>query len=175
MAILIGFLKKGSLTHLSRTEIHYPSFIIGSFLVQALVILLDDRFLFYKLTGDIWLTVTYLVLAFAIWANRKIEGFTLIGLGILLNFIVIMANGGRMPVSSDAIDFIGLSHLIPTMEEGLSKHVLMDSSTHFSWLGDIFPLKPPYSFKRVVVSIGDILVTVGVARFVYIRMKKEQG
>lgn len=43
-----------------------------------------------------------LLLGFA-WANRRRPGFWLLGLGLLLNFTAILANGGLMPISPETI------------------------------------------------------------------------
>ena len=43
-----------------------------------------------------------LLLVFA-WSNRRQPGFWALGLGLCLNFVVIAANGGLMPISPETV------------------------------------------------------------------------
>jgi len=101
-------------------------------------------------------------LAVFVVANRKLPGMVLLSIGLALNVIVVIANGGFMPVSPGALDRAGLQALagLPegTLLEG-SKDVLLQSEhARLWWLGDIIPLPAPIS---VVLSIGDLAVAAG--------------
>jgi hypothetical protein len=80
--------------------------------------------------------------------------------GTLLNAVVIIANGG-MPVSPRALELAGQAD---TDVSGglLPKHVDLDSATHLRALADVIPVRPLHT----VVSVGDILVLLGITAFV---------
>jgi hypothetical protein len=81
----------------------------------------------------------------------------LITLGWLANLAPIALNAG-MPVSRHALalaDSPGPS----AGSKGFFKHILAGDQTELNWLGDIIPMR---AFKTVI-SIGDILLLVGIA------------
>lgn len=102
------------------------------------------------------LLVSYaFIIAFMV-QNRGLPGALLVGAGLAANLIVIAVNGG-MPVSVRAANIAG----IPDIESYLGiaiKHRPMTASTPLAFLGDWIPL--PY--LRKVISIGDILLAMGV-------------
>src|SRR3954447_3710222 len=53
--------------------------------------------------------ISYGLLLFTLWHNRTYPGLALAFIGIALNGLVIMVNGGRMPVWMDAYSFAGLT------------------------------------------------------------------
>lgn len=105
-----------------------------------------------------------LLLIFA-WANRKHRAFWWLGLGLFLNLLVIILNGGLMPVSPAT-----LSQLLPqTPPEGWqigqrvggSKDVILpEQATRLVWLSDRF-LLPVWMPQRYAFSLGDVLIAIG--------------
>lgn len=83
--------------------------------------------------------------------------FLLIGAGWAMNTAVMVPNGG-MPVSGDALVGLGAGATYDVASGHLYKHVLADGSTEMAWLGDILPVAP----LRAVISVGDVLMAVGV-------------
>ncbi len=98
------------------------------------------------------------------WYNHQTPFFSLICVGLFLNFLVIAVNGG-MPVSNKSMaysefreehtDFKGFDDYI---------HIEMNDETKLSFLGDIIPIPGP-TFIRSVVSIGDLILSLGVFLF----------
>jgi hypothetical protein len=99
-----------------------------------------------------------LLLAFTL-RNRRIAGVPLIAVGLLLNGLVVTANGG-MPVSRSAFVASGqLDQLHLLMEdEGAKHHILVPGEDVLSPLGDVIAVPPPIA---QVVSVGDICVYAG--------------
>ena len=92
-------------------------------------------------------------------ANRRLPGMALAGIGLMLNVVVIGANGA-MPVDRDAVHGLGI-----TMEGAGPKHEPLDDGTAFPWLADVIPVTP----TREILSVGDVFLAVGIARLVYAR------
>lgn len=111
--------------------------------------------------------LSYLLLFVGLYFNRSMLAFKIIFIGIFLNFLVIMANGGQMPVSGEAMVSIGLIDNMINIRDGrIITHVLMNSNTAFEFLGDIFVLPKPYPRPKIF-SIGDVFMALGV--FIYIQ------
>lgn len=94
-----------------------------------------------------------------VWANRRLAGWWLIGLGLLSNLVVIAANGG-MPVTRDAIVASGQGEHIDELAEGNDpKHHLADDDDVLLFLADVIPVPRPVG---QVVSPGDLVLYAGV-------------
>ncbi|MBB6216449.1 hypothetical protein HNQ80_002549 [Anaerosolibacter carboniphilus] len=120
----------------------------------------------------IWLIhlITYGLLIYVMICNRKLSGFKLILIGIILNFIVILSNGGRMPVNISGIDPIVYQEKIEILQSGRDLvHTVLDETTLFGFLGDVIHLKKPYPLPKTL-SIGDLFMMVGVFLFVQRQM-----
>lgn len=104
------------------------------------------------------------LLVFA-WFNRKAPGFWLLGIGLVLNFLVIILNGGLMPISPEVV-----SKYLPNAQDGTwtigerlgaTKDIVLNiSETRFWWLSDRFTL-PDWINYAVAFSFGDILIWIG--------------
>jgi hypothetical protein len=111
--------------------------------------------------------VVYAAGLYMLWLNRKEKGFMWIFTGVLLNFIVMLANGGKMPVSVDAIAVIDPTYAATLNADSLiTKHQYMTDSTILPFLGDIIPLTLPYP-RSLVISIGDVVMNFGI--FIYLQ------
>jgi len=108
--------------------------------------------------------ISYLLMIFFITVNLPRAGFAIIGIGLLLNFLPIIANGGLMPVTADSLAEIGQLHRIEGREEGdaipYTKNVLKSrENTHFYELSDRLVWDNPVFFR--VFSIGDVVIAGG--------------
>ena len=124
---------------------------------------------------DSWIPViligSLLILLFFTWENRRLPGFWLLGLGLFCNFLAIVSNGGMMPLPPENAEKLlapGSSlQLEIGQRAGFGKDViLLQESTNFFFLGDIFML-PEWMHFPLAFSIGDILISVGAFLFLY--------
>lgn len=110
------------------------------------------------------LIVTQIILLVFVWLNRSHPAFWLLGLGLIINFLVIMSNGGLMPISPASVQF-----LFPTAPAGSweignrlgtgKDIVLTVEQTRFWFLSDRFLVS--IMGYRTAFSFGDVLVASG--------------
>lgn len=105
--------------------------------------------------------ISYLPLLLLVILNRERKGMWLAGLGILMNFSVIAANGG-MPVLAEAALAAGGYEGSLQVVYGY-KHVPLEASTILSFLADVIPVR--LFGQGQVISLGDVLLAVGLGAF----------
>ena len=98
------------------------------------------------------------------WFNRRLPGMPILIFGLLLNFVVIVANGGWMPISlhtanlltgKDVLQFVNLGSRF-----GEKDILLPAQNIHLEFLADRF-LFPAWLPCKVAFSLGDVLISVG--------------
>ena len=109
--------------------------------------------------------LAYGLLLYTLWHNRAYPGLALAFIGIASNGLVIMVNGGYMPVWMDAYAAAGLQGEINTVLH-VPVYVLdADWFLHLGPLSDVIPLPlPPF---QNVASIGDLFLTAGLGFFLF--------
>lgn len=105
-----------------------------------------------------------LLLSF-VWINRQQPGFWALGLGLGLNLLVIVANGGWMPISPDTLQRMypgrAAGTWVPGQRLGVSKDIILTvTTTRLAWLSDRFIL-PSWSPYQVAFSPGDVFIALG--------------
>jgi MFS family permease len=116
-------------------------------------------------------TAGFLFLLAGLWANREQPGLVLAFVGILLNAVAMITNGGYMPVWQPSIIAAGL----PINEVGSAFHKIVGDVSasgitgsflaQAGPLGDIIPI--PVPGLRNVASIGDVFLAAGLAFFLF--------
>lgn len=166
-AILIGSLFGGKIKNLEHVNIKGVYLVFVSFLIEFLIVVgIKKEILEIGLYTYVLDLIMYIMLFLFIMLNRKNLYIIIMGIGFGLNAVVIFINGGAMPVSKSAMDYLGYNPNISL--EGLYK--LIDGSTRLQFLGDIIPIKFISTF---IVSIGDIIAAVGLMLIIIIGMKKK--
>ena len=153
----------------SKFDLRFGWLVLLALLAQTIVIYVDfggadvlRRFVF---------PVTYVLLVAFVVLNRRRVGFLIIGAGMLLNLLVIVANWGLMPIAPATMERAGLQDELVELEPGDSvphtKNVLLDEGdTHLELLSDRFTWGSPgpvpvFSIGDVVIGIGLIIILVG--------------
>ncbi len=100
---------------------------------------------------------SYVLLGAFLWANRRVPGLPLAGLGGALNAAAITANGGVMPASLNALREAGMA---PVLDHFTNSAAV--EGAHLWWLGDVFAVPAGLPLASVF-SVGDVVITAGVA------------
>ncbi|MCJ7694722.1 MAG: DUF5317 domain-containing protein [Anaerolineaceae bacterium] len=98
------------------------------------------------------------------WLNRHQTGIWLLGLGLLLNLIVIFLNKGWMPISPETLNYLHVpsSTWQVWQRHGFSKDMVIPLESTKAWiLSDIVPLNLLDRYK-IAFSIGDIFIASGI-------------
>jgi hypothetical protein len=157
-AVVVGFVARGSLRNFERLTVRWWGVALAGLVLQAVPV--PARF------GSRWavgaLIASYGLLIVFVWLNRRLPAAPLILIGLILNVVVISANGG-MPVSGRAIETAGArgEGLLSGIEG--AKHHLMGPDDVLTPLADVIPIPPP---AGVILSAGDLCIYAGVAVFV---------
>lgn len=176
ISIIIGLLRNGKLSSLSQISLKRIELIVLACLVQGGIIFLGSRNIKFVLDYSSYMIIfSYIVLLLAVWYNKKLKGMKIIALGIILNFIVIVANSGYMPVLLSSLYKAGLNDFALVLKEGTYvTHALITEKTLFGFLADVIPLSPPFPDPSVV-SAGDFLMFYGVFSLIQNAMVKRQN
>jgi len=98
------------------------------------------------------------------WLNRRLPGMWILIVGLIFNLVVMVVNGGFMPISPQAAGrLVGeeiVSNLVLGNRFGFKDILLPTHETRLELLADRF--LPPASFPyQVAFSLGDIFITFG--------------
>jgi len=175
-SIIIGLLRKGKLSSLSQISMKKIELIVLACLIQGGIIFLGSKEIKFVLDYSPYMIIfSYIVLLLAVWYNKTLKGIKIIALGIIFNFIVIVANGGHMPVLLSSLYKAGLNDFALVLKEGsYITHALITDKTLFGFLADVIPLSPPFPDPSVV-SAGDFLMFYGVFGLIQNAMVKRRN
>jgi hypothetical protein len=126
---------------------------------------LPDEWAPYILVGS-----QIVLLLFAL-LNLKQSGFWLLGSGLMCNFLVIVLNGGLMPISPETV-----RRLIPDVPESLwavgerlgsGKDIVLPAAETRLWFFSDRFLLPDWLGYQVAFSFGDVLIALGALWLLY--------
>jgi hypothetical protein len=167
-SVAIAWLRGGRFTELLRMPLRWGGLAVLAFAVQALFIYQTPSRRVVGVWGwqELIFVGSHVLLLLTVWANRHLVGVPWIGLGLLLNLAVMLANGGWMPITPHALVRVGLEDLVPSLASGTrvysSKNIILSpEATRLWFLSDVFALPRPFPVPSVF-SIGDVFIAVGV-------------
>jgi hypothetical protein len=157
-AALSGLLLGGRLERLTSLPLRRP----GLFWVAIGIQVVAFPFAFLPwTTGDtaariLWLA-SYALLIVATILNRHVAGVAVVGAGMVLNVLAVVANGGHMPVSQAAMRAAGESYAVKQNSAAIddpSLPWLIDRFAAPDWL----PLGNVFSLGDVVIAVGAVVI-----------------
>jgi len=166
-AVAAGLVAGGSWRRLVNLPLRRLSLVVAAVLAQAggaLVGLLGVADESASYVVGLALSAA-LALAFCAW-NARVAGVPLVTAGLILNAIVVGANGA-MPVSIVAA-YHARVPIAAISAHTDARHEIAGVGTALPWLGDVVPV--PLPLRPEVVSAGDVLVVAGLAELVVVGM-----
>lgn len=173
LAFLFGWARGGSLRKLIDLPIRQVYLLILPLLlevVQSQLLLRAD-----------WMTpllsfgmtiLQYLLIFVFVLLNSHIWQVLVYGAGSGLNFLVITANAGAMPITETVLELGGSSAKFTALAEGrYFTYEIINESTRLPFLGDVILIP---GILPQCVSIGDILLMIGVFCLVVKGMGKRE-
>lgn len=108
-----------------------------------------------------WLPSVALLLALRfVWLNRRYRGLWILAAGAGLNLLVMVWNGGLMPIAPSVLHALGGPHSVAGATLALSKDRLLgDGAVHLAFLDD--RLVWAIAGLHIASSLGDLLVVLG--------------
>jgi len=174
-SLVVAKLRGGKFKSLGRVNINNWWLFLLAFLIEFGTVFAVSAGMVIVEKYSMYLHVlSYLVLFTGVVSNREHPSMWIIFLGSFLNFLVIFLNGGAMPVSLAGLHRAGLADYAQIISAGgIATHQPLTSSTIASFLADIIVLPEPYPFSKVL-SVGDILISIGIFIFVQRAMLMEK-
>ncbi len=162
IGILVGYLCRGRIAHLAALQLRFLWVVPVSLLIQlAIFPLFSEHPLFPYATSSLHLLSYALIFVFLV-LNYRTFPLLIIGMGSLLNLLVIAVNGGYMPSSPTALAHAGSEGVAARLlQDGVYANViLMSEGTRFNFLGDLLYL-PRWVPFATAFSLGDLIVALG--------------
>jgi hypothetical protein len=105
------------------------------------------------------------------WVNRAFRPFWLLLLGLSCNLLVIVSNGGLMPISPATLAQLAPPDRITAYTVGerfgrTKDRLLPASETRFALFADRLVL-PAWTGLRIAYSLGDVLIAAGACWFLW--------
>jgi hypothetical protein len=170
LGVAVALLRGGSFAGWPRIHVYWSTLALGSLAVQLLLFNPPTDHQSWAVAWGPMIWVACLVMlctvllrnAFGSRASRY--PWLLAALGVGLNVLVVVANGGYMPQSADARSSarVASGTVVPPTGDVLRNVVVMSDETPFRFLGDVIA-EPSWFPNANVISVGDLLLGLGLA------------
>lgn len=161
VAVLLGLAAGGGMSSMVRWSYPGTPTFIGLFVLQAVARGRGiPQFLGPQYALSIWALVV-VILVLMLLSVREL-GVQIVAAGIASNLLVVLANGA-MPIAFEAMRVLGAGDRALGQGEGF--YTCMLDGALFQFLGDSIPVPNPFG-GGFLVSVGDLLLVVGVVVFV---------
>ena len=173
IAFVAAWASGGALRDIFSTRVRGWPLILAAFAVELLLYNPPlDAQPWALVVGPLIWVVTRLVLLYVAVLNWRTPGvlrwaWLLMALGVGLNTVVVVLNGGHMPQSVEAAASIRGARAYEFDTTRLHNIVPLGPDTKLAWLSDVIP-EPAWLPRANVLSIGDVLLALGMAAWVFL-------
>ena len=168
VSTLIALLRGGRLSKLGSLPFRNAWLALAAVALQYPLVfnLLGESAILGASLASLVMLASYALMIVVLWTNRQLAGIPLVGVGMLLNLLVMVLNGGWMPISPDALTRLGRMDRVTSFAgvakvRGAKNVLLTPAETRLWWLSDIFVIPAPFPVPSAF-SVGDILIAMGV-------------
>ncbi len=172
LGAFIGYMRKGSFDNLQFVNIRGMFLIILAGLFQAAPLLLFRFSIFADKLK--WFTpISLIILLICLFINIDQPGMRIIVIGVGMNLLVLLMNGLSMPIMFKALTIAGMSDMsMPIAMGEVINYIPFSEAWGISgYLGKIIPIPKFYPFAKVL-SIGDVIIMIGIIMFIAKSMRK---
>ena len=173
IAAVLGMFRGGRLRNLEALQLRHVWIPLSMLALQAITVLFPIFREAESFDLGRWvLPGSYGLLAFFLFVNRRLPGIKLLLMGTALNLAVMLANGGYMPVTPEALERSGHTDRIVILADGRAyarpgKDVVLErNESHLQPLSDVIGIPESLPFATHF-SLGDVLIALGAAWFLY--------
>lgn len=161
----------GRLRYLERFELRSVWLAFAAFGIQLLIFNDKGEEILGRMLPLAYVATLAIMVVFLL-KNRRVTGIPVLLAGLVLNLLVIGANGGYMPVRPEALRQVGQQDEAEQLiQEGKAANcILMTDKTHLNILGDYIVL-PLVGSLGSAYSPGDLVALVGEAVLVFFMVR----
>jgi hypothetical protein len=167
VGVLAGYLLGGRLDRLSELHFRWAGVAIAGLLVQVVLFAEAVGGALGPDLGAVIYVASAAAVLVAVVLNARLPGIPILAIGATLNLAAILANGGVMPTTNDALRAAGLAD-----QPGFSNSAVL-ADPALAPLTDIYAL-PAWFPLANVFSIGDVLIGLGVAVLLALGMRERR-
>jgi len=160
VGLAIGVLSGGKLGNLSNLRFRWPFFVLAVLVIKEVVLISPLS----RVDGVQFAYAASLaaLVAWTVWHFDLLPGVWMVSVGAALNLVVVVANGGRMPVAPELA-----GHLVQRGHIG--QYVVMGPGTNIGWLADWIDVPGPLGGAY---SPGDVVVAFGIAFVAFLATRR---
>ena len=168
LGLIVGLIAGGNLANLGYIRLRRLGLLVAALLLRVgTELLLNADVAPVEALRVPLLASAFGLLLVALWANRGYPGMSLAFVGILLNAVVMVVNGGYMPIWEPALIAAGLTPADVTSAIHYILPPTLDANflLHLGPIADVIPV--PLPLIQNVASVGDAFLTLGLAFFLF--------
>jgi MFS family permease len=168
LGLILGLLAGGTFGNLASIRLRRTWLLVIAILIRyGVEVLLNAHVPAVDALRLPLLASAFALLLVALWTNRTYPGLSLAFVGVLSNAIVIVVNGGYMPIWEPSLLAAGFRPEEITSAIHTILPAALDGSflLHLGPLADVIPV--PLPFIQNVASVGDVFLAAGLAFFLF--------
>jgi hypothetical protein len=162
LGIIIGFIRRGDISRLAYAQFSFKPFIYTSVLLYIAIMIMNlGLFNYSSSLYSIFLLLSYIFTGMFLIANISTKFMAVPLIGLCLNVLVFLANGFKFPLSSETVAKLYGTEMYELLISGKILFFTSAEEASLSFLGNIITIG-----NKIIISIGDIIVAIGVVLIV---------
>ncbi|MGQ0607993.1 MAG: MFS transporter [Chloroflexota bacterium] len=163
LALIIGAIAGGAFPRLAELRLRWSLLLVVALGLRVLVGVSRETGIGAEIPAGWAYLAAYALIFVWLWGNWRVPGLQIASVGIGANMLAVLLNQGQMPIWSAAYFSAGFTEAQIANDPF---HFLLRTDTVAGFVasgglfGDVIPL--PIAYIRDVVSIGDVLLALGI-------------